>query len=393
MGRGVANARLTKAYILSKVSQELIASTYLDIPIETVEWCVQTGRTICSPLRNDEHPSFGFAYNNKGQLKARDFAGYFWGDVWDIIAYVLSNITGRELDVSNKHDFMFCLKHCAYTFKNIIYGKDKDERVLTDINNAITTIKNKKSVIEVAYRSWNNNDKNYWARFGISLGFLNSRFVYPVQEYWINRKVNPESKYVYDKNDPCYAYLLGQDSRGIYNWKLYFPKRSHNKVRFITNCNHIEGVWNLELDNYDIVVITKSSKDRISLDEFIHTHLLRGVSNDELSIGVVNIPSETHILTKQEYDFIRNKTSMIVSLFDNDRAGYICAIKYRDDWNIFPIIIPRSYEAKDFAELRSLYSDDTILNLINETIKIIEDERERRNQFIRDKVSNSSLPY
>ena len=78
-----------------------------------------------------------------------------------------------------------------------------------DINNAISNIKNKKSIIEVAYRSWNNNDKNYWARFGVSLGFLNSRFVYPVQEYWINRKINPESKYVYDKNDPCYAYLLG----------------------------------------------------------------------------------------------------------------------------------------------------------------------------------------
>ena len=73
--------------------------------------------------------------------------------------------------------------------------------------------------------------------------------------------------------------------------------------------------------------------------------------------------------------------------------GYMCAIKYRDDWNIFPIIIPRNYEAKDFAELRTLYSDDTVLNLINETIKVIEDERERRNQLVRDKVSNSSLPY
>ena len=310
MGRGVANAKLTKTYILSKVSQELIASTYLNIPIETVEWCIQTGRTICSPLREDEHPSFGFAYNNRGQLKARDFAGYFWGDVWDIIAYVLSTITGRELDVSNKHDFMFCLKHCAYVFKNIIYGKDKDERVITDINKAVGIIKTKKNIIEVSYRNWNNNDKNYWNKFGISLNFLNSRFVY-----------------------------------------------------------------------------------RISLDEFIHTHLLRGVSNDELSIGVINIPSETHILTKQEYNFIRSKTSMIVSLFDNDRTGYMCAIKYRDDWNILPIMIPREYEAKDFAELRSLYSDETILNLINETIKFIEDERERRNQFVRDKISNSSLPY
>ena len=102
---------------------------------------------------------------------------------------------------------------------------------------------------------------------------------------------------------------------------------------------------------------------------YIHI-LLRGVSNDELSIGVVNIPSETHILTKQEYDFIKSKTSMIVSLFDNDRAGYMCAIKYRDDWNIFPIIIPRNYEAKDFAELRNLYSDDTVLNLLMKQLKL-----------------------
>ena len=81
MGRGVANARLTKAYILSKVSQELIASTYLDIPIETVEWCVQTGRTIVVLLEMMNILVLVLLIIIKGQLKARDFAGYFWGDI------------------------------------------------------------------------------------------------------------------------------------------------------------------------------------------------------------------------------------------------------------------------------------------------------------------------
>lgn len=403
MKRSIVNSKITKDMILSKVSQQLIAATYLDIPVDTIEYCIETGKTISSPLREDEHPSFGFAINNRGQLKAKDFAGYFWGDVWDIVAYVLSAVTKREINIKDKNDFIFVLRHVVYTFKDIIYGQERDERVLGYIKSGLTIIRGQKSIIEIVPRPWNNYDKTYWGKFGVSLNFLNTHFVYAVDQYYINRKVNPEPKYFYDmagNKDVCYAYLLGQDRRGIYNWKLYFPNRGHDEVRFITNCNHLEGVYNLERDDYDYIVITKSSKDRLCLDEFIYAHPLQGVLQDkDLLIGVINIPHETHKLTQREYDFLRAKLrddGELISLFDNDRTGYMCAITYRDEYNITPILIPHEYGAKDFAELRSLYSTETINNFILQTINFIKDGREsedERSETSWYSSSSDAMPY
>ena len=404
MKRSIANSKITKDMILSKVSQQLIAATYLDLPVDTIEYCIETGKTISSPLReDDEHPSFGFAINNRGQLKAKDFAGYFWGDVWDIVAYVLSAATNREIDIRDKNDFIFILRHVVYTFRHIIYGQERDERVDGYIKAGLTALKGRKAIIEIVPRPWNSNDKAYWSKFGVSLNFLNTHFVYAVDQYYINRKVNPEPKYFYDVvgyKDVCYAYLLGQDRRGIYNWKLYFPNRGKDDVRFITNCNHLEGVYNLERNDYDYIVITKSSKDRICLDEHLYVHPLQGDLQDRnLLIGVINIPHETHKLTQREYNFLKAKlrdNGKLISLFDNDRTGYMCAINYRDDYDIFPICIPHEYGAKDFAELRTLYSAETINNFILQTIKFIEDGREIEDEGSETSWYSSSsdaLPY
>ena len=67
--------------------------------------------------------------------------------------------------------------------------------------------------------------------------------------------------------------MLGQDNRGIVNVKLYFPNRNKKtEVKFITNSNTIEGVINLELDRYDAIIITKSTKDRLSLESYIKNY-------------------------------------------------------------------------------------------------------------------------
>ena len=68
MRRGIKN-NLSKTFILSKVSQELIFSKYTGIPIEIINKCVTENSLICSPFRNDRHPTVGFAYNDKHKLK------------------------------------------------------------------------------------------------------------------------------------------------------------------------------------------------------------------------------------------------------------------------------------------------------------------------------------
>ncbi len=398
MRRTINNGSLTKDTILSKVNQVSIFSAYTGIDTDVIEHCIATGEFISSPFRVDEHPSFGFRYDNRGKLKGKDFAGYFHGDCFDAAALVIGEIIHKNVDISNKGWFILVLKHIAYTFRNIIYGKDKDETINEVIADGIKATRNRKPIIEFVPRQWNNYDKNYWGKFHVPLSYLNTNFIYPVQQYYVNRKVNPEPKYYYDddRKDVCYAYILGQDKKGIYNIKLYFPNRKHGTVRFITNSNCLEGLLNLELDKYDAIIITKSTKDRISLRAYLDSISLDfsyGGSPIE-NIGLVNIPHESYKLKQNEYDWLRSRCphGYIVSLMDNDNAGYREAIWLRDNYGIIPFCIPREYDVKDFAELRSQYSVEFIKELIDKSYKYIVDNYEET-ELSWDTNQDNPLPY
>lgn len=383
MGRNINSSKLTKQLILSKVSQVTIFSTYLNLSDKIVQYCIDTGELICSPIRDDIHPTCGFRYDNKGKLKFRDFAGYFWGDCFDIVALIMGGIYNKQYDISNREDFVKVLRHITFTFKDIFYGQEKDINLINEINTGIVAIKHKKPNIELVVRNWNEYDKEYWGKFGVPLQYLNINFIYPVEQYYINRKINPEPKYFYNANDPCYGYCLGQDRSGVYNIKLYFPNRNKTVTRFITNCNHLEGIYNLDKTDYDIIVITKSTKDRVSLGAAILriNSLYGGVDK---KVGVINIPHETYKLRQNEFDWLKGKLSdrgKIVSLMDNDSTGKHEAIWLRNNYQITPLLIPVIYCAKDFAELVSNHKFDEVVNLIKQTINYISNYERKNNKL------------
>lgn len=396
MSRNINSGKLTKQYILSKVSQITIFSTYLSLSDAIIQRCIDTGELILSPLRNDNHPTCGFRYDTKGKLKFKDFAGYFWGDCFDVVALIMSNMYKYEINISNKQDFIKVLKHITFTFKNIFYGKEKDINLINDINTAVLNIKNKKPIIELVIREWNKYDQSYWNKFKVPIDFLNVNFIYAIDQYYINRKINPEPKYYYSNQDPCYGYLLGKDRNGINNIKLYFPNRSKSSIKFITNCNHLEGIYNLHSNKYDIIVITKSTKDRISIGAAIKriNSLYGGVITKK--IGVINIPHETYKLRQNEYDWLINKVinnGCIISLMDNDDVGKNESIWLKEHYGILQILIPMKFECKDFAELVSKYNDKIIKDLIIKTIKYIEHYDRKRIQFIRFEENNNIVPF
>lgn len=379
MRRGISNTNLTKSFILSKLSQELIFSKYLGIDIDLIYHCIETNELIHSPFREEDiNPSCGFQYNNKMKLKCRDFGGYFWGDCFDLVADIASFQVKRRINVNNKQDFYFVLKHIAYTFKNIIYGNDVDESYDNNLTNTIHSVRSRKSIIEIIPRAFNKNDRDIWSKWGIDLGYLSTSFVYPVEQYYINRSLTPEPKYYYRESDPCYAYVLGQDYNGFVFIKLYFPLRDRkSQLKFITNCNILEGLISLEEHRkYDIICITKSSKDRLSMGN----HFYNYKANYNFDIGFISLPSENYKLTENEYIYLNGRLKEegnIISFTDFDRQGISCYLHMRNTFDIPGIFITNGkygtldYGAKDFAELKENYSDDTINEFINETLKYL----------------------
>lgn len=396
MRRDINSSKLTKNYILSKVSQVTIFSTYLNLSDKIVQNCIDTGVLICSPLRDDIHPTCGFKYDNRGKLKLRDFAGFFWGDAFDVVALVMGVIYNKHYDISNREDFIKILRHITFTFKDIFYGSEKDINLINDINSSISIIKNKKPKIELVVREWNNDDVKYWKQFGIDLAYLNVNFVYPVEQYYIDRNINPQPKYFYKNTDPCYAYYLGKDRNNIYNIKLYFPYRDKSNTRFITNCNHLEGIFNLNNNSYDIIVLTKSTKDRLSIGNTIMNinSLYGGVIKEK--IGIINIPHETYKLRQNEYDWLNNKlvaNGIILSLMDNDRVGKLESKWLKDNFNITPILIPKHYNSKDFAEFINAYGIETVRIEILNTIKYINSYDRKRDKLVEFEETSNIMPF
>ena len=132
--RNINSSKLNKQYILEKISQVTIFSTYLAIPNDVIQHCIDTGELICSPIRDDVHPTCGFRYDNKGKLKFKDFSGHFWGDCFDVVALIMSGIYNKQYDISNKDDFIKILRHITFTFKDVFYGKEKDINLINEIN-------------------------------------------------------------------------------------------------------------------------------------------------------------------------------------------------------------------------------------------------------------------
>jgi hypothetical protein len=383
MRRSVSSATLTKDYIESKVSQEAIISKYLGIPIETVNDCIKHNHLITSVFRDDDHnKSMGIQYNAKGRLKVRDFGGFgYFEDVYGTVAYVLSLAFERKIETNNKQDFYFILKHIAYTFSDIFDGKEVDPNLQPLIANAIAKARNRKPIFDIVPRSWNKADKELWSKWGIDLSYLNTHFVIPVEQYYINRTVDTDPKYYYKAKDPCYAYMLGTNRQGIRLIKLYFPKRDKKtQLKFITNCSVLEGLPNLELDNYDYILITKSSKDRLSIGNHLSLFpLYRGAN--KLNIGVINLPSENYRLTQVEYDWLSNKLAedgMMLSLLDFDKTGRNGAKYLEEEYNIPYLFITRgelglpNFDCKDFAELHEKFDTKEINQFVKDTEKYVE---------------------
>lgn len=384
MKRNILTCDLTKDFIESKVSQELIISKYLNIPLETVQECINKNVLIESVFRDDDNnKSMGIQYNKKGRLKVRDFGGFgFFEDVYGTVAYVLSCACDRKIECNNKQDFYFILKHIANTFSDIIDGKEVDPNNDNLIKHGLNKVRNRKTIIELVSRSWNKYDVELWKKWNINVNYLNANFVIPVDQYYIDRAVDSKPKYYYNEKDPCYAYILGQNKKGIYLIKLYFPKRDRKiGLKFITNCNVLEGILNLELYNYDYIILTKSSKDRLSIGNHLIDLPLYGGSGDKLNIGVVNLPSENYHLKDNEYQYLvdrLNPEGQIISFMDFDQTGRDCARYLKETYGINYIFITRGefglpdYKAKDFSDLHDIYSNEQIDEFIRETVIYVE---------------------
>lgn len=347
--------KLTKQYILDRISQEEIMEKYLGVPVnkETLQGC-----SVKSPLRVDNSPTCNYWYNENGKLRFRDWSGHFHGDCFDVVAYRLGVGTSKK-------EFMLILHTIAKDFRIHKYTEYNE---VINYNNKTKEFFNAKKkvksivIYKIIPRQIEIHDRRYWGRFNINENILRAYYVYFAQEIYMSKDGLPfVNIYRYNPKDPAYCYYGGKDNRNIDIWKIYFPMRkAKGEIGFLSNGSFLQGKHTLTTDR--VCVINKSLKDVMALR----------------SIGIQGVaPStETSLITKQDYLFLKSRFDFIVSCMDYgiegklDRAGISMAKQLRDIYGITPIMFTngmfgsKNYTGKDTSDYIQAKGPQTLINVI-----------------------------
>lgn len=372
--------KLNKNYILERVSQERIFERYIlkhrGISINVIP----DGELISSPLRDgDENPSFGFRYKGN-KLRAKDFAGYFWGDCFDLVAYFL------KLNTNDNIHFNLILEDITKEFSIHKYqGKIFQELVVKDKFVTLPIYKEiDKIVIDVVPRNWNNYDQYYWGgKYQLLPQFLQRNEIYAASVVLINK----QPIYEYTPADPCYAYFFGKDEEGRNIFQLYFPERK--KYKFLNNKSFVYGLNTAKPAR--IGILTKSFKDVTNIR---HINQITKFDLDAFSVS-----SESTPITKQEYLIIKSKYDYIFGLSDFDHTGLSLAWKHRKLYDIEPLFINNGYniyKAKRNKKLQLKYkhkdfSDYKENQGINKTVELLTKFHDYMNTIIEYKEQNKFI--
>jgi len=338
-----------KEYILNTIDEQFIFSYYLNIPITTIEECVQKGTKIRNPLREDKHPSAGFKFK-RNKLILTDYAQpYFSGDVFYITGLVLGYNSFK------KNDF---INICNTIIKDIILNKKviskyRKSKLKPKDNNSQ---KEKKfTTIIVEYMKWDVDTFKYWydhiknKEIGyVLLKVLQEFNIYPISAYWLNN--NNRASKLAKKDNPIYAYLLGIDKQQRRHYKLYMPKEEKRK-KFVTNSDNKLNYLNLVKENNNLVLI-KSIKDMIFLTTFARYYKI-------YDITFLPVSTENVIFKKEEFKKITKKFNNIFTFYDYDKTGILYSFYNEIIFGTKPIFISTKYN----------------INLINrEDLKLIEND-------------------
>lgn len=323
--------KITKELLLSKHSQETFFEYYLGIPVKKGNFCSP------SIIRKDNNPTCSFYKTSNGILKYKDFAG----PTFDFVGCVM---------------YIF---NCSYhTAMNIIandfgYIKSKTLEVhpprMEPTGNILKETERAQITVEI--KEFTEKELKWWDSFGISITTLNKFKVYSIKHVFLNGSYHATST----DSSPMYGYYGGKDSFGNELWRIYMPTKRN--YRFLSNWGStiIQGSRQLPKGG-DILIITKSLKDCMSMFEF--------------GLTAIAPNSETLFVSDAQLIKLKQRFSDIYLLYDNDLPGIRASQKIRKKFpEIKVLLIPKKYKCKDFTDFVKKYGTLKTLNLIEEWLE------------------------
>lgn len=288
---------------------------------------------ICSPLRQDNRPSFGL-YSLDGKRI------YF------------TDLTTRER--GGVYDLLSRMWHCSYNEvleriqKDLLKDNGEANVSLMAAPKTVKEITARSEItLEVNVREWRQYDIDYWASYGVPLEWLKYAEVYPIS-HKIVTKDGVRSVFGADK----LAYAFIEHKEGRITMKIYQPLNQEGYKWANTHDRSVVSLWTKIPETGDKVVICSSLKDALCFwaNTGIPSLALQGEG-----YGM----SDTAILE------LKRRYKEIYILFDNDKAGLADSKKLAEITGFTNLILPQFDGGKDVSDLMKCKGRDAFIATIN----------------------------
>ena len=318
--------KVTKEFIFNKIREEQIMEHYLGVQVKK--------GLLKSPLRSDSSPTCSFYKKSNGPLMFKDFRGDFCGDCISVVMYKFNcNYTNALKIICNDFNLI----------SNINYNKNSP--LIEYSNNILSDYK--ESDIQIQKQDFLEFELIWWSQYGITEEILKKFRVFSCKNIFLNSKLFSSS----NVNKLTFGYYGGV-KEDLQRWRIYFP--NNNKYRFISNwkSKHLQGAHMVNKDGGDLIVITKSLKDVMTL----------------YSLGITSVApiSENCFVSEDQYDKLKLKFKNIILFYDNDLPGITSMNKIRKKFSdVIIFYIPKIYEAKDISDFYKKHGGNLTKEFIN----------------------------
>mgnify|MGYP002869880868 CR=1 FL=1 len=210
---------------------------------------------ICSPLREDRHPSFSIYVNKNGHICYKDFAD--------------NGEQGSLMDLLCKY-WNCTFRQCLSKLSGII--SNNSSITIKSSPAKILTLKGEKNNIklQVVVRTWQDYDYQYWSSYGIEKKWLHYAEIYPISHKIVIKKdsTGQSSRYIFPADQ--YAYCFVERKEGKLTLKIYQPFNKSGYKWSSEMDSSVIGLWTKIPEKGDRVVICSSLKDALCLSCQLH---------------------------------------------------------------------------------------------------------------------------
>lgn len=311
---GKTSSSISRNEIFSKFSESQILSSVF--PEITSLPCL-----MCSPLRQDKHPSFSIYMSNGGHIYYKDHATGERGGLLDLLCNYWNCTFNQVLD-----------KLCTILIGNgEITIKPKQIKTLTRKE------ADQLSKVQVVVRPWRDYDYEYWASYGVEKQWLKYAEIYPISHKIITKKDSETGKSVkHIFSSDKYAYCFVERKEGNLSLKIYQP---FNKKGFKW-CSKMDGstigLWTKIPEYGDRVVICASMKDALCLSCQCH-------------IPTLCLQGEGYNISETACKELKRRYKKVFICFDTDTPGRKDAEKLSRETG-FTNIVPDLGSEKDLSD-------------------------------------------